>query len=1025
MKKVILPLLFLHLAIMVNAATYYFSNDSGNDFRNANSAQNPATPWRSLWKLNSIMYLLKPGDQVLFKRGETFWGSIIMNASGSADAPITFGAYGNGENPVITGFTPVSNWTRIRDNVWEATFIPATPVLNTVIMNDELQGIGRWPNANESNGGYLNIDSHAGQNQITNSELSNYWWWTGGDVVIRKNRWVLDRSTILYQAGTSMGFGTTSTYPISDNFGFFIENNTWTLDKDGEWFYNKWRNKLQMYFSSNQPAENIKASNVETLVTINFRNYITFSNLSFTGANSYAFDLTNSNNITIDNCTINFTGIDGVRALSSAYFTFKNSTVSNTNNNALNLYWYCNNALITDNTFQNTGTRAGMGQSSAFAYQAIFIVGNNNLIQYNNVLNTGYDGIHIEGDYDVVKNNFVNNFCYVLDDGGGIYTGQGLGDNTVYNSKTIQDNIIINGLSAPNGTSNHSYLPTQGIYLDDNTNHVTVTGNTTANCAEAGIFNHNATYTNITNNTMYNNGEEQFLGVRVTNPASNVTLTGNIMFAKTATQFASRIESYSGSNNIGELGTVDNNYYSRPIDNNYMFYDMYLSGGQYYTSYQNLESWRAKYGFDKNSQGSPITIPAFSYSGKSDQNLFTNGSFDHNASDVNSFSSQNNLNVSWNSDKLDGGSVQISSGNYSPTNSFMLTLPTEQTVAEGKNYILSFTVQGAAGNSTPMDIYLRKEDAPNDDMTPRIKFPIRNYRQDVKVAFTANATAKAAIELDVASPNGAIWIDNVTLQEADVQYTNPDDYIVFEYNAGTNSKTVSLPGGTYYDATGKAYSDNVELQPYTSIVLTKDLGQSLIANSTDAKMQDISLQGNLKNTSSTSTAGTANTNLSWDVKNQQTAATSYEVERSADATNFATIGNSSVKTSLDASVTYQFNDAQPAGGKNYYRIKQKNAKGAATYSKVIMVNNISFKVNPNPAYDVIHILFDQPVNVEDHLNKEIVITNPSGTIRKAFPLTVTDNMKQADFNVSLLQPGLYMLSITADGQTFSKTFLKQ
>ncbi len=55
----------------------------------------------------------------------------------------------------------------------------------------------------------------------------------------------------------------------------------------------------------------------------------------------------------------------------------------------------------------------------------------------------------------------------------------------------------------------------------------------------------------------------------------------------------------------------------------------------------------------------------------------------------------------------------------------------------------------------------------------------------------------------------------------------------------------------------------------------------------------------------------------------------------------------------------------------------------------------------------------------------MVIRNPAGTFTKQIPLVVTDNMNKVDVNVSTLQPGLYMVSITADGQTFNKTFLKQ
>src|SRR5687767_4682751 len=110
MKKVLSLFLLACLIQTVNATNYYFSASMGDDNRSAGQAQNPATPWRSVAKLNAIFSSLNPGDYVLFNRGETFYGAITVNKSGSGSSPITIGAYGSGANPVITGFTGLGNW---------------------------------------------------------------------------------------------------------------------------------------------------------------------------------------------------------------------------------------------------------------------------------------------------------------------------------------------------------------------------------------------------------------------------------------------------------------------------------------------------------------------------------------------------------------------------------------------------------------------------------------------------------------------------------------------------------------------------------------------------------------------------------------------------------------------------------------------------------------------------------------------------------------------------------------------------
>ena len=1022
MRKFILPVLLLHLAMAVNAATYYFSSSSGDDARTSAQAQNSSTPWKSVSKLNTMMATLRPGDQVLFKRGETFSGGIVVTVSGNSAAPITFGAYGTGNKPIISGFSVAANWAPVRANVWEAPFWQPAGSESMVVMNNQQQAIGRYPNKAATNGGYLVIDSHSGSTQLTSRQLPSSPNWTGADVVIRKNRWILDRSTVTAHSGTTLNFVSASTNDITDKFGFFIENSTNTLDQNGEWYYDRSRTKLQMYFSANNPnAYSVKASTVETLATLSFVNYISFSNLAFEGANSYAFNLTNCSNIGIDACSINYTGIDAIKGLSSGYVRLSNTVINNANNGGVNFYWNCSNNVITNDTIKNTAAIAGMGQSGNGTHQGIYLRGDYNLIQNSEIDSSGANGIHFEGNYSTVTRCFVNTFGFTIDDCGGIYTGQGLGDNTTYNSKSIIDNVVLNGIGSTGGTDDTTYVAAVGIYLDDNSNHVAVLRNTVANCAHTGIFNHNSTYTDIESNTIYNCNNEQFLAVRSINPVSEVTFKNNICFSKTATQLASRIESYYGNNNLPQLGNFTGNYYCRPIDTSYMFYSMYQTGGSYYTSYETIDSWQSKYGLDGGSASSPASIPAFSYSNASGVNVYPNGGYNTNIWNVSKFASTGDIATTWLANKLDAGTLQVSANSYTSSNNFYITLPTDQTVTAGQQYMLTFTLQGAQKGS-PMTVYLRRQDSPNSDLTPRTIIPVQTSRGDYSFAFTPNQTARVSIELDVAQPKSQLWIDNVMLQSATTKPTDPDDYIFFAYNAGNSNKQVTVPSGSYMDATGKAYNGNVTLKPYTSLLVFNADGVS--GKKVVGQPQAIAANGSLSDAASSAVSAPI-ANLSWQVANQSSEASYYNIERSPDAQTFTEVGKASAKKSGDAATAYTFTDATPQAGKNYYRITQFDAKGTAAISQMVMVNNISFRINPNPAKDVIHLMFDQAINANDHLDKDISIRNTAGITVQTVQLPSTSNLSKVDINVSFLPRGLYILSATSEGKTFSRKFIKE
>jgi len=97
-------LLFTASSALAVGQTYYVSNTGGD----ANSGTSVNSAWQSLAKVNSTSF--SPGDQVLFQRGGTWTGSLVVSSSGSSTSPITFGAYGSGDNPVIRN--PGGTWNR-------------------------------------------------------------------------------------------------------------------------------------------------------------------------------------------------------------------------------------------------------------------------------------------------------------------------------------------------------------------------------------------------------------------------------------------------------------------------------------------------------------------------------------------------------------------------------------------------------------------------------------------------------------------------------------------------------------------------------------------------------------------------------------------------------------------------------------------------------------------------------------------------------------------------------------------------
>lgn len=80
--------------------TYYVDNTSGVG-SDSNSGKSPDTPWATLGKVNGTAF--QPGDQILFKSGDSWHGELKITRSGSAAGQIVYGKYGGDAKPVING----------------------------------------------------------------------------------------------------------------------------------------------------------------------------------------------------------------------------------------------------------------------------------------------------------------------------------------------------------------------------------------------------------------------------------------------------------------------------------------------------------------------------------------------------------------------------------------------------------------------------------------------------------------------------------------------------------------------------------------------------------------------------------------------------------------------------------------------------------------------------------------------------------------------------------------------------------
>ncbi|MGV8171743.1 MAG: LamG-like jellyroll fold domain-containing protein [Candidatus Woesearchaeota archaeon] len=599
-----------------NGTTYYIST-TGNDY---NSGTSESAPWQTLTKVNSMTF--NPGDTILFKRGETWYGSLTIKTSGTSGNPITYGAYGGvGDKPIITGLTTITGWSSYGSGTYyKALTVQSSPLI--VLVNGVNTPKGRWPDAS-----WLLYDSLSGNTQITDGDLNGRNF-IGGEFVTRINSWITYTVPISSHSGSTINFPWIYStqgvdYTMKGGQGYFIQNDIDTFNILGDWAYVN--GNLYMYFGSNSPSSyQVRVSTVNESVYMNNKEYITFDNIIFEGANTNGIQIRNSRHITVTNCVFRYMGGNGIYGPwdgDSSYMRVENCEFTENNNCGIRVQGDHEYATIRYNTFRNIGMIDGLANSLDGSAIGIMATGRDTLIEYNNIDYTGYNGISFgmyNGENSIVRNNFVNHHCQKKDDGAGIYT---YSDSSL--GKQIINNVVLNGMAHAEGVKGyipdgqhegvyHEYDNAHGVYIDGSDN-VLISGNTIASNEGSGIFlNTQSLNINVQNNIIYNNIEAiQIISNRGGGgEITGATILNNTFFARNTSQYTLYYATGSGDSGVRQLGTpstINNNYYVRPIDDTNTFRTQINIWNDPQIP-RTLAGWQSYSGFDANSKKSPKAI---------------------------------------------------------------------------------------------------------------------------------------------------------------------------------------------------------------------------------------------------------------------------------------------------------------------------------------------------------------------------------------------------------------------------------
>jgi len=167
--------------------------------------------------------------------------------------------------------------------------------------------------------------------------------------------------------------------------------------------------------------------------------------------------------------------------------------------------------------------------------------------------------------------------------------------------------------------------------------------------------------------------------------------------------------------------------------------------------------------------------------------------------------------------------------------------------------------------------------------------------------------------------------------------------------------------------------------------------------------------------------------LNWKATCVSVPSVNIDLQRSTDGRNYSAI-YSIFATATRCQQPFDYTDAQPAKGVNYYRLKITDADGKITYSTIVsLINAVKgidvMNIAPNP---IVNSSFNLKVSAAAKINMNIVITDMQGRLLLQQSVNLAAGFNSIPMNVGKLAAGTYQLvGNTDEGKTKVLRFVIQ
>lgn len=494
----------------VAGTSYYVDVMTGND-------NNPGTleaPWKSLKKASAAP--LKAGDALLLKCGSVWRDTLDITGATAKEGGFLISGYGDcsGERrPVIraSDWVPMDNWTRTADSdapIYSRTWNGAT--IKRLFADGLPVLAARYPNRTASAEFALATTVNSTSSfKLSATDLQAL---AGRDLVgatihVRTLLWVLDTATITaFDPATGLvTLDRSLSTSIREGAGYILEGKRWMLDGPNEWFFDPTTKELAVWAPNGaNPSTGgvgLEAVTRDLGVHLGWVKGVKVERIRTEQQAEDGIQLMDSPGSIIRDVAIAHAYQMGISIGRSSQTTVKDSVIIGAGRRGI-VSRDSSDIKITANQVTDTG---GFGRTDD-SEQAISVYGENALVSGNYIARSASVGIYFQNATGVVvENNTIYQSCLRLGDCAGIHTwtaSSSVAPVTTYTPRAqVRNNVIVGAYSNIEGCVQACKNQSTGIYLDEMSAGVTVSGNIIS-AVELGLAIHNGQFNTLESNVV-------------------------------------------------------------------------------------------------------------------------------------------------------------------------------------------------------------------------------------------------------------------------------------------------------------------------------------------------------------------------------------------------------------------------------------------------------------------------------------------------------------------------------------------